>query len=85
MRKKIFEIILSLLCSISTLAAFEITGSTGIIITSDAGESTRFAAREMADYIRKSIGTAPEIVHKPGGVSSQIIIGTLKNIPNLPA
>lgn len=85
MRKKIFEIILSLLCSISTLAAFEITGSTRIIIASDAGASTRFAAREMADYIRKSIGTAPEIVHKPGSVSSQIIIGTLKNIPNLPA
>lgn len=83
--KKLFGLIIqSVLCSVSALCAFEITGNTQIVTGAKPFDSTLFAAREMADYIFKSSGMKIAIVKQPDNASSQIIIGTLAEVKTLP-
>ena len=84
MKKVFFEFILSLAWAVSVLPAFEITENTQIVISQDACESTQLAAEEIADYMQKSCWIKPTIVRGNSNASSQIFIGTLSNIKNLP-
>lgn len=66
------------------LAAFDVSENTQIVTGSKAGASTLFAARELADYIFKATGIKLAAVKDGSTAPSQIIIGTLNDVKDLP-
>lgn len=83
--KKLFVILALFILGAGRLfAAFEITWDTQIVISRNAPESTRLAAEELADYIWKVSKIKSVVVQDKSTAASQIIIGTLLDIKNLP-
>ena len=84
---KIFLLLLAVLIGFPfcRAAAFEISENTQIVTGSNAGASTLFAARELAEYIFKAGSIKPAVVKNSSTAPSQIIIGTLNDVKTLPA
>ncbi len=84
---KIFLLLLAVLIGFPfcRVAAFEISENTQIVTGSNAGASTLFAARELAEYIFKAGSIKPAVVKNSSTAPSQIIIGTLNDVKTLPA
>ena len=83
--KKLFLQSVFLVFFTYTFHAFEITGNTRIVIGKNVPESTQLAAEELACYVQKVCGKNLQIVKGKSNAASRIMVGTLANVPELPA
>ena len=85
--KKIFRLfIYSIIFFAGSLEAFEIAEDTQIVIRgAKSSAAAKFAAAEVAGYIEKVSGIKLSTVSDKSRASSQIIIGTLADVKELPA
>ncbi len=82
---KALSCILFTVLAINISGAFELSENTEVIIGTNAPESTLLAAEEFIHYTEKAVGRTANLVRGRSQAASQVIIGTLDDVKNLPA